>query len=131
MIQHQPRSTLTYTLLPYTTLFRSPARPRLGRQVGVERQLPVVQVRGQHRRTGELGHGLQRHQPGEVLRPPGRERALRSHLQRLPPPEQSLGQLHITRHVDRHPYANTALGRTVSRTPEDTARLTTPRPAKE
>ncbi len=36
--------------------------------------------RGQHRRPGELRHRLQRHQPGAVLRPPGRERALRRRL---------------------------------------------------
>src|SRR3546814_9019199 len=32
MIRHPPRSTLTDTLFPYTTLFRSPLRIAVGRQ---------------------------------------------------------------------------------------------------
>src|SRR3546814_221432 len=38
MFRRPPRSTLTDTLFPYTTLFRSPARPRPGTREGALRR---------------------------------------------------------------------------------------------
>ena len=70
-----------------------PGRPRLGRQVGLQRLLPVVAVRGQPRGAGELGHQLRRHRHGPALGPPRQQPGLRSALQRSHPPDQAAGQL--------------------------------------
>src|SRR3546814_12634792 len=44
MIRRPPRSTRTDTLLPYATLFRSPARRRQGAHVAANRACPVAAV---------------------------------------------------------------------------------------
>src|SRR3546814_1655400 len=47
MMRRPPRSTRTYTLFPYTTLFRSP--PRRG---AVDPGVPAASLHGSDRRTG-------------------------------------------------------------------------------
>src|SRR3546814_7687725 len=58
MIRRPPRSTLTDTLFPYTTLFRSPSaaragrRPRDGLDRRAERGAGAARTRGRRRRHG-------------------------------------------------------------------------------
>src|SRR3546814_6518481 len=58
MIRRPPRSTRTYTLFPYTTLFRSPPLPRVDhgrcpqRQTLRRRELPLSEFRRDDAREG-------------------------------------------------------------------------------
>src|SRR3546814_1799254 len=75
MLRRPPRSTRTYTLFPYTTLFRSPLRHDLSAQLcPAERQGPP----GAHRRGGAGGaFRLRRLRHARMARPAGREPYLR------------------------------------------------------
>src|SRR3546814_9297097 len=62
MIRRPPRSTRTDTLFPYTTLFRSPARP------GPRRAVPRAGARAGPERRAGAGGGAGAHRPGDARR---------------------------------------------------------------
>src|SRR3546814_10822786 len=62
MIRRPPRSTRTYTLFPYTTLFRSGAEP-LARLLLQRRRCAACRHRDRATLLGHGGHGDKRH-PG-------------------------------------------------------------------
>src|SRR3546814_5095163 len=69
MIRRPPRSTLTDTLCPYTTLFRSEVRTA-GAQFGDQRQrLRIVML------TGKLGAAFRHQPPGAIF--PSNDKAAR------------------------------------------------------
>src|SRR3546814_14701770 len=75
MIRRPPRSTRTYTLLPYTTLFRSSAPPTLRRVLRARAALPApalarerVSARAPHHASNDLSTAPSLAQP----RPAGR-----------------------------------------------------------
>src|SRR3546814_4557835 len=74
MIRRPPRSTRTYTLFPYTTLFRSAAR-RHGERVRNGRGAAPARRRGEDRRQGEgrarrLRHRIESGGAGSRPHPP-------------------------------------------------------------
>src|SRR3546814_8673455 len=67
MIRRPPRSTLTDTLFPYTTLFRSHFKTpdRLGRHIQAAR---FQHLRHDHQPRGEIIHGGFRRLPQPIMR---------------------------------------------------------------
>src|SRR3546814_73256 len=78
MIRRPPRSTRTYTLFPYTTLFRSLTGRRRGRSL----RLPLA--------SPETGHGARVHRPCPIVM----RRASRRRCRRVPNADSAATTLH-------------------------------------
>src|SRR3546814_20982154 len=89
MKERPPRSTLTATLLPYTTLFRSRQRSSRCKRTHLTGESHVAE--GQQDRT-ELERRLRRREPGQpplhLLRAEGRHRGLQRRCRGLPRSEE-------------------------------------------
>src|SRR3546814_1402881 len=81
MLRPPPRSTLTYTPLPYTTLFRS---------AGIRNRLARTPVPGAQRLPGAAAAGPVALRPGGLGRRPG---SLRTHAAARPPRHRAQGLL--------------------------------------